>query len=267
MTADSTAAGRPNPPAGGAAKANPPVEPHWESFEKEVVRFRFTNQHVVIGLLAILALAAYFSFKMVHTVNENERLPPPQYLAMGTIVAERATVLEQPLPTSTIIGELPEGAVAFILADRPQDWREIRAAVKTGHGRKIIAGWVRKADIRSPADIREPARALAREADQMARVLDVKWAIEEDGRYEVTGRVVSLTDQPVRTVKVIITFYDEKNNPIDQRFTYAGTEATLRKSNPVPFVFVGNTDKSFKYIICRAECRVLAPEAIVPEQE
>ena len=227
-----------------------------DHFEKEIVRYSFRNQFAAVFFaIAILSLAAILSREFVHTVHENEQLPPAQFLAVGTVIAEQAAVLEQPLPTAARRGDLPHDAVVFILADRPQDWRLVRTQIKVDGVRRIIEGWVRRTDLRSPADIREPPAGLTRPGDVPVKVADVLWDADEDGRFEVTGKVIYLGDRPLRAVKLIITFYDEKSNAIDQRFTYAGNENTLKKSTPVPFSFVGISEKPFTSVTCRAECR------------
>jgi hypothetical protein len=239
-----------------AAGPAPPRDESFTALEAEIRQFQRTNRlTALVMLLAIAAASAAVAYRFLASAQQALRIPPPSYLAVGKTIAARAVVYEQPLPTAAPLAALPRGAVVFVLADKPRDWRKVRVATFEARQQTVVDGWLRREDLRTPADFREAAGPLNKDAERTVKVVDVAWTLDPDGRYAVSGRVVSLIDQPLRNVKVIATFYDDKNEAIDQRSVYVAVTEPLRRHSPQSFVLTGHGSPTTRSVLCHADYR------------
>jgi len=216
---------------------------------------RSSNFLAVLGLLVIVIFLVLFSFKFLQSFSGEGPELAPKFIDVGVVTVDQSAVFEQPMPTANSIGMLEHDSAVFILVDNIEGWYKIQAPIiingqNTGNELK---GWIRKADVRSRSEIKAMRKALSERVEKSIDIIDVKWTIDEVGNYTISGKVVNLTDVPLRNIKVLITFYDDQNRRVDQRTTFVATDSNLRRNRPVPFAFIGKNEKTFTFVNCRVD--------------
>jgi hypothetical protein len=215
---------------------------------------RSSNLLAALGLTIIVLFVILLAIKASQNFGPNTERTLPRFIESATITTDSAEVFEKPLPTSTSVTKLPEGTRILVMDDNPADWYKIHV-IDPDQPLADLEGWVQKRHVRTRTEERQMRKALAESETQTIDITNVDWTIDEVGNYAISGKVVNLTNLPLSNVNIIITFYDQNNNVVEQRNTIMATGNPLEKSNPMPFVFIGKNEKSFNFVNCRADYR------------
>lgn len=215
---------------------------------------RSSNLLAALGLTIIVLFILLLSLKITQNFGVSEK-SLPRFIESATVIVDDTPVRAQPSTSAAAIATLSHNTRLLITKDDPDGWFKVHIVDPVRGGKNPIEGWLMQEDVRTHAEERQMRREMAKKAVKTIDILDVNWTIDEVGNYTISGKVLNLTDLPLSDIKIIITFYDENNNVVDQRKTIVATDSPLRKNLPVPFVFIGKNEKNFNFVNCRADYR------------
>ncbi|MDP8222509.1 MAG: hypothetical protein P9L99_04050 [Candidatus Lernaella stagnicola] len=221
---------------------------------------RSSNLLAALGLVIIVLFIILLGIKVTHSWHPSEKVLP-HFIESATVLAETTELLADPLPTAKVLAKLPRDTRLLIMNDNRKNWYKVHVVSADSDSINGLEGYLPKDEVRSRSQERQMRQELADQNTKAIDIVDVDWTIDEVGNYTISGKVVNLTkDLPLRNIKVIITFYDQDNNVVEQRSTIVATDNPLMHNNPIPFAFIGKNDKVFNFVNCRADYRFSADQ-------
>lgn len=219
---------------------------------------RSSNFLAILGLLIIVIFVGLLGIKLLSIIGGGETNSAPSFIDVGIVTGERAAVYKDPMTTAPTLGFLESDSAIFILDDSLKEWYKIHAPIIIDNeitGKDLI-GWISRQDIQTRSEVRKMRVLLSDRIEKTIDIIDVNWTIDEVGGYTISGKVVNLTKVPMKNVKVLITFYDNENQPVDRRYTFVAVDRPLRQDEPMPFVFIGRNEKDFNFVNCQVDYRI-----------
>ncbi len=217
---------------------------------------RSSNLLATLGLIIVVLFVILLAIKASQNWSPTEQALP-RFTESATVFADSSELLDDPLPTAKVLAKLTKGTHLLVMNDNRKDWLKVHAIDSDLKATNGLEGYIKRDDVRTRTQEKQLRRDLALHDVKAIDIVDVDWTINEVGNYTISGKVVNLTDLPLANVKIIITFYDQDNNVVEQRNMLIAADNPIMKNNPTPFAFMGRNEKDFNFVNCRADYRFL----------